>query len=149
MRVTTDSCYSRQTKVEQIWSRVPSLLEERHNEASKTAIYVQTNLVFLRQFGKTWDIIHAPVWEVDSGAHNLGVRQHIPPQHIVLYSRTIIVFLFLRKTESQYCSISGEGLDLHGSFHLLDIHLTSYRIDRDCVYFDFQVVTSFVERCMS
>jgi len=69
--IARDCCYTFNSEVEQFcWE--PSLLEERYDEATETAIDMETNVVFLGNRSESNDVVHCTIWEVDSGSNNLG-----------------------------------------------------------------------------
>lgn len=70
MGITTDCCDAFHSKIERL-SRKTGLLQERHNEAPETAVYMKANIIFFGEPSKTNDIILTAVRIVDSGAHDL------------------------------------------------------------------------------
>jgi len=68
--IATDCRNAFHSKIEWL-RRKPGLLQERHNEASETAVHMEANVVSLGKPSKTGDIVLTAIWEVDSGAHDL------------------------------------------------------------------------------
>jgi hypothetical protein len=68
--IATDCCDAFHSKIERL-TRETSLLQERHNEASETAVHMKSNIVFFGEPSKTDDIILTAVRVVDSGAYDL------------------------------------------------------------------------------
>lgn len=63
MGITTYAGDTLDTEVERFNGK-SGLFEERHNEASKAAIHVQTNAMLFRESSEGYDVVHASIWEV-------------------------------------------------------------------------------------
>ena len=69
--IARDRGYTFNPEVEQ-FCREPSLLEERHYEATETTIDVEANVVVLGNRSESNNIVHSTIWEVDGGTNDLG-----------------------------------------------------------------------------
>lgn len=70
VRITTDTCHTRNSEIERLNSKT-SFLQERHDEAAKATVHVKTNLVLQRKFAEGDDVILISVREVYGRANNL------------------------------------------------------------------------------
>jgi hypothetical protein len=68
--VAADARYTLDTEVEGL-RREARFLEEWHDEATKTTIHVEADLVFLCEFAECNNVVLASVRKVDGGAYDL------------------------------------------------------------------------------
>ena len=68
--VAADSGYTLYPKIERV-NREACLLDKWHDEASQTAVDVETELVLLGQGRQSYDIVLIAIWEVDAGSYEL------------------------------------------------------------------------------
>jgi hypothetical protein len=68
--IARDSSDTFNSEVEQ-FCREPSLVEERHYEATETTIDVEANVVLLGNGSESNNVVHSTIWEVDGGTDDL------------------------------------------------------------------------------